>query len=75
MLAQLVSPCGRYLMNWPDLQYLGIVGPSSCLLDHTVKDYHFYPQWAINLDSATQTLSVSRMCITYKKQNLAIMSH
>ncbi|EXX72743.1 hypothetical protein RirG_066440 [Rhizophagus irregularis DAOM 197198w] len=26
MLAQLVSPCGRYLMNWPDLRYLGIVG-------------------------------------------------
>ncbi|GET57474.1 hypothetical protein GLOIN_2v1785173 [Rhizophagus irregularis DAOM 181602=DAOM 197198] len=46
-----------------------------CLLDHTVKDYHFYPQWAINLDSATQTLSVGRVCITYKKQNSAIMSH
>ncbi|PKK59056.1 hypothetical protein RhiirC2_795386 [Rhizophagus irregularis] len=33
---------------------------SPCLLDHTVKDYHFYPQWAINLNSATQTLSVGR---------------
>ncbi|GET55319.1 RNA-directed DNA polymerase from mobile element jockey-like [Rhizophagus irregularis DAOM 181602=DAOM 197198] len=81
VLAQLVSPCGRYLMNWPDLRYLGIVGrkgripnwftfinnnflssssstlllssyfinssftlASSCLLDHTVKDYSFYPQ-------------------------------
>ncbi|EXX66600.1 hypothetical protein RirG_122250 [Rhizophagus irregularis DAOM 197198w] len=112
MLAQLVSPCGRYLMNWPDLRYLGIVGrkgriptwfnfiennflssfssslllplyfinssftlASPCLLDHTVKDYHFYPQWAINLDSATQTSSVGRVCITYKKQNSAIMSH
>ncbi|GBC24210.2 hypothetical protein GLOIN_2v1785823 [Rhizophagus irregularis DAOM 181602=DAOM 197198] len=62
-------------MNWPDLRYLGIVGPSPCLLDHTVKDYSFYPQWAINLDSATQTLSVGRVCITYKKQNSAIMSH
>ncbi|EXX65744.1 hypothetical protein RirG_130330 [Rhizophagus irregularis DAOM 197198w] len=48
---------------------------SPCLLDHTVKDYSFYPQWAINLDSATQTLSVGRVCITYKKQNSAIMSH
>ncbi|GET56800.1 hypothetical protein RIR_jg14016.t2 [Rhizophagus irregularis DAOM 181602=DAOM 197198] len=112
VLAQLVSPCGRYLMNWPDLRYLGIVGRkgripnwftfinnnflssfsstlllssyfinssftlvSPCLLDHTVKDYSFYPQWAINLDSATQTLSVGRVCITYKKQNSAIMSH
>ncbi|GBC15999.2 hypothetical protein RIR_jg42188.t1 [Rhizophagus irregularis DAOM 181602=DAOM 197198] len=112
VLAQLVSPCGRYLMNWLDLRYLGIVGrkgripnwftfmnnnflssysstlllpsyfinsfftvASICLLDHTVKDYHFYPQWAINLDSATQTLSVGRVCITYKKQNSAIMSH
>ncbi|GBC42685.2 hypothetical protein GLOIN_2v1785173 [Rhizophagus irregularis DAOM 181602=DAOM 197198] len=62
-------------MNWPDLRYLGIVGPSPCLLDHTVKDYFFYPQWAITLDSATQTLSVGRVCITYKKQNSAIMSH
>ncbi|CAB5193871.1 unnamed protein product [Rhizophagus irregularis] len=112
VLAQLISPCGRYLMNWPDLRYLGIVGrkgripnwftfinnnflssfsstlllssyfinssftlASPCLLDHTVKDYSFYPQWAINLDSATQTLSVGRVCITYKKQNSAIMSH
>ncbi|GBC53506.2 reverse transcriptase family protein [Rhizophagus irregularis DAOM 181602=DAOM 197198] len=112
VLAQLVSPCGRYLMNWPDLRYLGIVGrkgripnwftfinnnflssssstlllssyfinssftlASPCLLDHTVKDYSFYPQWAITLDSATQTLSVGRVCITYKKQNSAIMSH
>ncbi|CAB4489226.1 unnamed protein product [Rhizophagus irregularis] len=112
VLAQLVSPCGRYLMNWPDLRYLGIVGckgripnwfnfinnnflssssstlllpsyfinssftlASPCLLDHTVKDYSFYPQWAINFDSATQTLSVGRVCITYKKQNSAIMSH
>ncbi|GBC30343.2 RNA-directed DNA polymerase from mobile element jockey-like [Rhizophagus irregularis DAOM 181602=DAOM 197198] len=111
-LAQLVSPCGRYLMNWPDLRYLGIVGrkgripnwftfinnnflssssstlllssyfinssftlASPCLLDHTVKDYSFYPQWAITLDSATQTLSVGRVYITYKKQNSAIMSH
>ncbi|PKK55309.1 hypothetical protein RhiirC2_802762, partial [Rhizophagus irregularis] len=48
---------------------------SPCLLDHTVKDYHFYHQWAINFDSATQTLSVGRVCITYKKQNSAIMSH
>ncbi|GBC32952.2 ribonuclease H-like domain-containing protein [Rhizophagus irregularis DAOM 181602=DAOM 197198] len=48
---------------------------SPCLLDHTVKDYSFYPQWAINFDSATQTLSVGRVCITYKKQNSAIMSH
>ncbi|GBC49290.2 hypothetical protein GLOIN_2v1785173 [Rhizophagus irregularis DAOM 181602=DAOM 197198] len=85
VLAQLVSPCVRYLMNWPDLRYLGIVGrkgripnwftfinnnflssfsstlllpsyfinssltlASPCLLDHTVKDYSFYPQWAIN---------------------------
>ncbi|GET59021.1 hypothetical protein GLOIN_2v1785173 [Rhizophagus irregularis DAOM 181602=DAOM 197198] len=48
---------------------------SPCLLDHTVKDYSFYLQWAINLDSATQTLSVGRVCITYKKQNSAIMSH
>ncbi|GBC19596.1 hypothetical protein RIR_jg41862.t1 [Rhizophagus irregularis DAOM 181602=DAOM 197198] len=112
VLAQLVSPCGRYLMNWPDLRYLGIVGrkgripnwftfinnnflssssstlllssyfinssftlASPCLLDHTVKDYSFYPQWAINFVSATQTLSVGRVCITYKKQNSAIMSH
>ncbi|GBC29356.2 RNA-directed DNA polymerase from mobile element jockey-like [Rhizophagus irregularis DAOM 181602=DAOM 197198] len=112
VLAQLVSPCGRYLMNWPDLRYLGIVGrkgripnwftfininflssssstlllssyfinssftlASPCLLDHTVKDYSFYPQWAVNVDSATQTLSVGRVCITYKKQNSAIMSH
>ncbi|GET50389.1 RNA-directed DNA polymerase from mobile element jockey-like [Rhizophagus irregularis DAOM 181602=DAOM 197198] len=112
VLAQLVSPCGRYLMNWPDLRYLGIVGrkgripnwftfinnnflssssstlllssyfinfsftlASPCLLDHTVKDYSFYPQWAITLDSATHTLSVGRVCITYKKQNSAIMSH
>ncbi|GET56194.1 RNA-directed DNA polymerase from mobile element jockey-like [Rhizophagus irregularis DAOM 181602=DAOM 197198] len=112
VLAQLVSPCERYLMNWLDLRYLGIVGrkgripnwftfinnnflsssssslllslyfinssftlASICLLDHTVKDYQFYPQWAINLDSATQTLSVGRVCITYKKQNSAIMSH
>ncbi|PKK55921.1 hypothetical protein RhiirC2_801161 [Rhizophagus irregularis] len=65
-------------MNWSDLRYLSIVGrkgSSPCLLDHTVKDYHFYPQWAINFDSATQTLSVGRVCITYKKQNSAIMSH
>ncbi|PKB94115.1 hypothetical protein RhiirA5_439522 [Rhizophagus irregularis] len=48
---------------------------SPCLLDHTVKDYSFYPQWAVNVDSATQTLSVGRVCITYKKQNSAIMSH
>ncbi|GBC14849.2 hypothetical protein GLOIN_2v1785173 [Rhizophagus irregularis DAOM 181602=DAOM 197198] len=48
---------------------------SLCLLDHTVKDYSFYPQWAITLDSATQTLFVGRVCITYKKQNSAIMSH
>ncbi|PKK56443.1 hypothetical protein RhiirC2_799998 [Rhizophagus irregularis] len=48
---------------------------SPCLLDHTVKDYHFYPQWAINFDSATQTLSVGCVCITYKKQDSAIMSH
>ncbi|POG62559.1 hypothetical protein GLOIN_2v1785173 [Rhizophagus irregularis DAOM 181602=DAOM 197198] len=112
VLAQLVSPCGRYLMNWPDLHYLRIVGrkgripnwftfinnnflssssstlllssyfinssftlASLCLLDHTVKDYSFYPQWAITLDSATQTLSVGRVYITYKKQNSAIMSH
>ncbi|GBC19763.2 reverse transcriptase family protein [Rhizophagus irregularis DAOM 181602=DAOM 197198] len=112
VLAQLASPCGRYLMNWSDLRYLGIVGrkgripiwfnfiknnflsssssslflplyfinssftlASPCLLDHTVKDYHFYPQWAINFDSATQTLSVGHVCITYKKQNSAIMSH
>ncbi|PKB94136.1 hypothetical protein RhiirA5_439469, partial [Rhizophagus irregularis] len=112
VLAQLVSPCGRYLMNWLDLRYLGIVGrkgriptwfnfiknnflsspfsslllplyfinssftlASPCLLDHTVKDYHFYPQWAINFDSATQTLSVGHVCITYKKQDSAIMSH
>ncbi|GET52059.1 ribonuclease H-like domain-containing protein [Rhizophagus irregularis DAOM 181602=DAOM 197198] len=112
VFAQLVSPCGRYLMNWPDLRYLGIVGrkgripnwfnfinnnflsssssslllplyfinssftlASPCLLDHTVKDYSFYPQWAINFDSATQALSVGRVCITYKKQNSAIMSH
>ncbi|EXX56428.1 hypothetical protein RirG_216320 [Rhizophagus irregularis DAOM 197198w] len=46
-----------------------------CLLDHTVKDYFFYPQWAINFNSATQTLSVGRVCITYKKQDSAIMSH
>ncbi|EXX55753.1 hypothetical protein RirG_222510 [Rhizophagus irregularis DAOM 197198w] len=112
MLAQLVSPCGRYLMNWPDLRYLSTVGrkgripiwfnfikinflsssssslllplyfinsfftlASPCLLDHTVKDYHFYPQWAINFNSATQTLSVGRVCVTYKKKNSAIMSH
>ncbi|GBC34801.2 hypothetical protein RIR_jg36132.t1 [Rhizophagus irregularis DAOM 181602=DAOM 197198] len=25
VLAQLVSPCGRYLMNWPDLRYLGLL--------------------------------------------------
>ncbi|GBC30119.2 ribonuclease H-like domain-containing protein [Rhizophagus irregularis DAOM 181602=DAOM 197198] len=112
VLAQLVSPCGRYLMNWPDHRYLGIVGrkgriptwfnfiknnflsssssslflplyfinssftlASPCLLDHTVKDYQFYPQWAINFDFDTQTLSVGRVCITYKKQNSAIMSH
>ncbi|PKY34758.1 hypothetical protein RhiirB3_454784 [Rhizophagus irregularis] len=48
---------------------------SPCLLDHSVKDYHFYPQWAINFNSATQTLSVGRVCVTYKKQNFAIMSH
>ncbi|PKB97532.1 hypothetical protein RhiirA5_432944 [Rhizophagus irregularis] len=78
VLAQLVSPCGRYLMNWSDLRYLSIVSrkeqistwfnfiknnflsssssslllplyfinssftlASPCLLDHTVKDYHF----------------------------------
>ncbi|CAB4386895.1 unnamed protein product [Rhizophagus irregularis] len=112
VLAQLASPCGRYLMNWSDLRYIGIVDrkgriptwfnfiknnflsspfsslflplyfinpsltlASPCLLDHTVKDYHFYPQWAINFDSAIQTLSVVRVCITYKKQNSAIMSH
>ncbi|PKY56350.1 hypothetical protein RhiirA4_428188 [Rhizophagus irregularis] len=43
--------------------------------DDSVKDYHFYPQWAVNVNSATQTLSVSRVCITYSKQNSAIMSH
>ncbi|EXX58266.1 hypothetical protein RirG_199640 [Rhizophagus irregularis DAOM 197198w] len=112
VLAQLASPCGRYLMNWSDLYYLGIVGhkgriptwfnfiknnfisssfsslflsmyfinssftlASPCLLDDTVKDYHFYPQWAINFNLATQTLSVGRVCITYKKQDSAIMSH
>ncbi|PKB95159.1 hypothetical protein RhiirA5_437265 [Rhizophagus irregularis] len=112
VLAQLASPCGRYLMNWSDLRYLGIVGhkgriptwfnfiknnfisssfsslflsmyfinssftlASPCLLDDTVKDYHFYPQWAINFNLATQTLSVGRVCITYKKQDSAIMSH
>ncbi|PKC67243.1 hypothetical protein RhiirA1_458669 [Rhizophagus irregularis] len=48
---------------------------SPCLLDHTVKDYQFYPQWAINFDFDTQTLSVGCVCITYKKQNSAIMSH
>ncbi|EXX56638.1 hypothetical protein RirG_214330 [Rhizophagus irregularis DAOM 197198w] len=48
---------------------------SPCLLDPTVKDYSFYPQWAINFNSATQTLSVGRVCITYKKQDSAIMSH
>ncbi|EXX63616.1 hypothetical protein RirG_150690 [Rhizophagus irregularis DAOM 197198w] len=71
VLAQLASPCGRYLMNWSDLHYLA----SPCLLDHTVKDYHFYPQWTINFNSAPQTLSVGRVCITYKKQNSAIMPH
>ncbi|PKB99438.1 hypothetical protein RhiirA5_429698 [Rhizophagus irregularis] len=112
VLAQLAFPCERYLMNWSDLHYLGIVGhkgrisiwfnfiknnflssfssslflplyfinssftlASPCLLDHTVKDYHFYPQWAINFNSAPQTLSVGRVCITYKKQNSAIMPH
>ncbi|GBC25651.2 hypothetical protein RIR_jg41468.t1 [Rhizophagus irregularis DAOM 181602=DAOM 197198] len=25
VLAQLASPCGRYLMNWPDLRYLSIL--------------------------------------------------
>ncbi|PKK55949.1 hypothetical protein RhiirC2_801095 [Rhizophagus irregularis] len=108
----MASPCERYLMNWSDLRYLGIVGRkgqiptwfnfiknnfisspfsslflslyfinpsftlvSPCLLDDTVKDYHFYLQWAINFNSATQTLSVSCVCITYKKQDSAIMSH
>ncbi|GET55853.1 ribonuclease H-like domain-containing protein [Rhizophagus irregularis DAOM 181602=DAOM 197198] len=48
---------------------------SLCLLDDTIKDYHFYPQWAVNFNSATQTLSVGRVCITYRKQDSVIMSH
>ncbi|CAB4408369.1 unnamed protein product [Rhizophagus irregularis] len=46
-----------------------------CTLDESVKDYSFYPQWAINFNNATQTLSVGRVCITYRKKDLAIMSH
>ncbi|CAB4420333.1 unnamed protein product [Rhizophagus irregularis] len=112
VLAQLVSPCGRYLMHWSDLRYLGIVGKKGqipawfnfimnnflsssfsslllskyfinssftialpCTLDESVKDYSFYPQWAINFNNATQTLSVGHVCITYRKKDSAIMSH
>lgn len=39
------------------------------------KDGHFYPQWVINFNIATQTLSVGHVCVTYKKQDFAIMSH
>ncbi|CAB4406114.1 unnamed protein product [Rhizophagus irregularis] len=74
VLAQLASPCGRYLMYWSDLRYLGIVA-LPCTLDESVKDYSFYPQWAINFNNATQTLSVGRVCITYRKKDSAIMSH
>ncbi|PKY48961.1 hypothetical protein RhiirA4_464735, partial [Rhizophagus irregularis] len=114
VFAQLVSPCGRYLMHWSDLRYLGIVGKKGripawftfimnnflsssssfsflllskyfinssftialpCTLDESVKDYSFYPQWTINFNNATQTLSVGRVCITYRKKDSAIMSH
>ncbi|PKY34432.1 hypothetical protein RhiirB3_454133 [Rhizophagus irregularis] len=43
--------------------------------NESTKDYSFYPQWAINFDSATHTLSVGRVCITYRKKDSAIMSH
>ncbi|PKY62152.1 hypothetical protein RhiirA4_432333, partial [Rhizophagus irregularis] len=46
-----------------------------CTLDESVKDYSFYPQWAVNFNNATQTLSVGRVCITYRKKDSAIMSH
>ncbi|PKY58538.1 hypothetical protein RhiirA4_480521 [Rhizophagus irregularis] len=39
------------------------------------EDYSFYPQWAINFNNATQTLSVGHVCITYRKKDSAIMSH
>ncbi|PKY61278.1 hypothetical protein RhiirA4_486033 [Rhizophagus irregularis] len=44
-------------------------------LDESVKDYFFYPQWAVNFNSATQTLSVGHVYITYRKKDSAIMSH
>ncbi|GBC48609.1 ribonuclease H-like domain-containing protein [Rhizophagus irregularis DAOM 181602=DAOM 197198] len=45
---------------------------SPCLLDPTVKDYSFYPQWAINFNSATQTLSVGRVC--YPTRNAKVFA-
>ncbi|CAB4423104.1 unnamed protein product [Rhizophagus irregularis] len=46
-----------------------------CTLDEFVKDYSFYPQWAVNFNNAFHTLSVGHVCITYRKKNSAIMSH